>query len=494
MLRELFDDMMDVDLEAEPETSVSLSTDDFASWASTELATGLNPRDLYRDWVRERLSQLRERLTGARVGSYQVLEEIARGGMGVVFRARQESPMFTRDVAIKFMLADPHADENARMRFAAEGQGLSGLSHPFLVSILDSGIEGDLYHFSMELVDGWSLDALPEDMVLSLERKVELVRDIARALSYLHERGVVHRDIKPANIMLDRQGIPKLLDFGIAQFSADPHTRVVQAGTPHYMAPEVVDPSGRFGSIGPAADIYALGAVLYRLVCEHDVFGGEGQAASDVFRRTCEEEPKFPRRKSNALPYDLERICSQCLRKSVADRPSAEALAGDLSRYLRRRRGRVIRRTLVGVTVALVALIWSISGDGGERSAGRDSDEPAYSWLGRDVAQATSLSFEIFGSGEKAARRDADQLQSLWEESRSGRDVEKRETLELELRKFWRERTDAVRKVAASARADANAAISDAFEPTEAERLLKESSELAQVRGSNYAALDRLVQ
>jgi serine/threonine protein kinase len=239
-----------------------------------------------RGYVRRRVEEIREKLLGAQVGSYHVLEEIQAGGMGIVFKARQESPMFTREVALKFMLPAGDSNLEERERFISEVKGLAGLSHPNLVPIFDSGIEGDIYYFSMELIDGSSLADLLEEESLPLERKVEIARDVARALAFLHENRVIHRDVKPGNIMVDRNGAARLLDFGIAQFSADPRRRVIQAGTPHYMAPEVVDPTGAFGPIGPGTDIYALGAVLYRLLVGREVSDGEGGVSAVNLQET----------------------------------------------------------------------------------------------------------------------------------------------------------------------------------------------------------------
>ena len=350
ILHQIFDDMMEL------KDPLSIPS---AQWSGPDAESR---ERAWRERIRRRVDELRRKLLGAKIGSYQILEEIAAGGMGIVFKARQESPMFTREIALKFMLAEPDAREDDRTRFIAEVKGLASLSHPSLVHILDSGIEQDLYYFSMELVDGWSLDDAERVVSLSLERKVEVVRDIARALAYLHARGVIHRDVKPGNIMIDREGSTKLLDFGIAQFTSDPHERAVQAGTPYFMAPEVIDPRGGFGPIGPGTDIYAIGAVLYQLLFGRPVFESEG-GLGEVLARTLSAPPQFPGSRSERLPADLQAVISRTLRKKVAERyADAAKLADDLDMFLRRTRHRT--PVWVGASLfaaALAAVILSVS-------------------------------------------------------------------------------------------------------------------------------------
>ena len=341
ILRQIFSDMMSLSSTGPGATSVT---------SPEALTDDVGRDDLWRAHLKQRVESLREKLVGTRVGSYQVLEEIAAGGMGIVFKARQESPMFTRETALKILLAGPDARSDDRERFVAEAKGLASLSHPSLVHIFDSGIEGDLYYFSMELVDGWSLDDTERVGALPLIRRVEIVRDIARALTYLHARGVIHRDVKPANVMIDREGRAKLLDFGIAQFSSDPRRRAIQAGTPHFMSPEVIDPHGGFGPIGPATDVYALGAVLYQLAVGRPVF--EGSDVGEVLARTLRDVPQFPRARRERLPADLQALITRALRKRVSERHASAALfAEGLDAFLRRDR----LKLPVAVSVALIA-------------------------------------------------------------------------------------------------------------------------------------------
>ncbi|MBI4603837.1 MAG: SUMF1/EgtB/PvdO family nonheme iron enzyme [Planctomycetes bacterium] len=363
---EIFRDMMELsaadidDLEAAAHETRGWKTLDQLALEGGKITA--DQRDVcLRIYFDRRVEEIRGKLLGARIGSYHVLQEIACGGMGIVFRARQESPMFTRDVALKFMLADARASPEDRERFIAEVKGLAALSHPSCVHIFDSGIEADLYYFSMELVEGWSLVESSEAEKLSLERKADVVRDVARALAYLHENGVIHRDVKPGNIMVDRNGSTKLLDFGIAQFSADPCRRAVEAGTPYFMAPEVIDPPGGFGPVGPGTDIYALGAVLFQLVYGRAVFEVEGDGGlAQILERTVTEPPRFPSGRWPRVPYELERIAARCLQKRVADRyATASELAEDLDAFLRRLKQRTPVRaaaTALGFAAALIAV------------------------------------------------------------------------------------------------------------------------------------------
>ena len=367
----IFRDMMALDEnEIESLLETSKTSSELKGVDQVALETGLitvDERDsAFGSYLARRVTELRGKLLGAQLGCYHILEEIQSGGMGIVFKARQESPMFTRDVALKFLLAGSPRRAEDRERFVSEVKGLANLKHPYLVPIYDSGIEEDLYYFSMEYVDGAPLSDLVEENSLTVDRRIEVARDIARALAYLHEKGVVHRDVKPGNIMVDRHGTTKLLDFGIAQFSADPRRRFIQAGTPHYMAPEVIQPTGSFGSIGPATDIYSLGAVLYRVLVGREVFADDNVAV--VFQRTLRETPEFPRSKDERLPAELQRVVARCLRKSVDERyASAAQLADELDRYLKRNRWRTPLRAAAVITMTTaLGLVYMLGTQDGE--------------------------------------------------------------------------------------------------------------------------------
>ena len=419
-LRQIFSDMMNLtDEEIDGIESKARESGDGRPLEAIAEESGFisaEERDqLWPAYVARRVAEMRAKLLGTRVGSYQILEEIAAGGMGIVFKARQESPMFTRETALKFMLAGPEARQETRDRFVNEVKALASLSHPGLVSIYDSGIEGDLYYFSMELIDGWSLDDAEKARALPFARKVELVRDVARALAYLHEKGVIHRDVKPGNIMVDRHGRARLLDFGIAQFSTDARRRAAQAGTPYFMAPEVVAPTGGFGPIGAATDVYALGAVLYQILFSRPVFESDN-GLGVVLARTLHEPPSFPKERGSRIPPDLQAIIGRCLRKRAGERYSDGAnVAGALDDFLRRSRFRLPAWAAAGVLLAGAVLLTLSAREGTEKAQVRAAEANFRPW--RDRIQ------EIGEVDATAARPLEDQLAAIATRSEAGKDV-----------------------------------------------------------------------
>jgi tetratricopeptide (TPR) repeat protein len=284
-----------------------------------------------------------------RIPGYEVLGELGRGGMGVVYRARQLQPR--RLVALKVVLAGEHASAEALARFRAEAAAAARLQHPGIVAVHEVGEHDGRPFFSLELVEGGNLASLLEEEELSPRQSAELVHDLARAVEYAHKRGVIHRDLKPANVLLaERDGEedeekgrlrwhPKVADFGLSKqlegtasvAPGGPRTASgAVMGTPAYMAPEQA--SGQ-KKVGPAADVYALGAVLYECLTGRPPF----QAGSliDTLLKVAAEEPAPPRRLNRAVPRDLETVCLKCLRKAPGDRyASARALADDLRRFL----------------------------------------------------------------------------------------------------------------------------------------------------------------
>jgi len=273
-----------------------------------------------------------ERLRVRYFGDYEIIREIARGGMGVVFQARQVS--LNRNVALKMILAGQLADETDVRRFHTEAEAAANLDHPGIVPVYEVGQHQGQHYFSMGLVEGESLSQRLADGPLPAREAAELIRRVADAIEYAHQHGVIHRDLKPANILLDRNGNPRVTDFGLAK-KVQGNSGLTGSGqimgTPSYMPPEQA--GGTRGEVGPAADVYALGATLYALVTGRPPF--QAATAMDTIIQVLSDEPLPPRRLNASVPRDLETICLKCLEKDPARRyPSAQALADDLARYL----------------------------------------------------------------------------------------------------------------------------------------------------------------
>lgn len=266
-------------------------------------------------------------------GQYELLAELGRGGMGVVYQARQKN--LDRTVALKMVLASHLASEHQLRRFEAEGRAAACLRHANIVRLLDSGqVEGQPY-LAMDYIAGENLARRLQRGPLEMDAAVRLVCDVARAVDYLHKQGIVHRDVKPSNILLDEEGQPYLTDFGLAKLlAADSHLTGtgVAAGTPSYMAPEQA--AGQPADVSPLCDVYSLGAVLYELLAGRPPF--QAASAIDVLIQVLESEPVSPRRLNPAIPRSLATICLKCLEKQPAARyASAGELADDLERYLK---------------------------------------------------------------------------------------------------------------------------------------------------------------
>ncbi len=265
-------------------------------------------------------------------GDYEIIREIARGGMGVVFQARQIS--LNRVVALKMILAGQLADAKDVRRFQIEAEAAAHLDHPGIVPIYEVGQHAGQHYFSMGFVEGQSLSQAVAREPLPSRQSAELIARVSDAIGYAHERGVIHRDLKPANILLDRDGNPRVTDFGLAK-KVESSSELTGAGrtvgTPSYMPPEQA--RGQHELVGPAADVYALGATLYCLVTGRPPF----QAATPVqtLYQVTVAEPVAPRQLNPAVDRDLETICLKCLEKDRARRyASAAALGADLRRYL----------------------------------------------------------------------------------------------------------------------------------------------------------------
>jgi outer membrane protein assembly factor BamB len=285
-------------------------------------------------------------------GDYELLAEIARGGMGVVYRARQVS--LNRPVALKMILSGQLASEDDVQRFRLEAQTAAGLQHPNIVAIHEVGEHEGQHYFSMDFVEGQSLAELVRENPLPPEQAARWVRTIAEAIHYAHQRGVLHRDLKPSNVLIDSFGQPRVTDFGLAK-RTDKDTGLTATGavvgTPSYMPPEQA--SADRGAIGPASDVYSLGAVLYELVTGRPPF--RAATPLDTLLQVLEAEPAPPRLLNPAVGRDLETIILKCLQKEAARRyASAQELADDLSALLE---GRPIKARRPGL--AERALRWA---------------------------------------------------------------------------------------------------------------------------------------
>jgi serine/threonine protein kinase/S1-C subfamily serine protease len=261
-------------------------------------------------------------------GDYELLEVIARGGMGVVYKARQVS--LNRVVALKMLLAGEFATKRDAARFQAEAEAAAALDHPHIVPIFEIGEHEGRQYFSMKYVDGCSLSKLPRDDVRG---EAERLIVIARAVQFAHERGVLHRDLKPGNVLIDSRGAAFVADFGLAK-RADSNRSLSESGamvgTPRYMAPEQA--AGR-KDLTVAADIYSLGVVLYERLTGTTPFNGN--TAAEIMFKLLNEEPISPRQHNRAVPRDLETICLHCLHKDPAKRyATAAELADDLQRFV----------------------------------------------------------------------------------------------------------------------------------------------------------------
>jgi WD40 repeat protein len=267
---------------------------------------------------------------------YDVLGELGRGGMGVVYKARQRA--LERFVAVKVLLAEEDDALDRRARFRREAEAVARLRHPNIVQVYGVGEQGGRLFFVMELAEGGNLAARLGGRPWAARPAAELVEALARAVQHAHEHGLVHRDLKPANIVLDGGGTPKVTDFGLVKDLDGPAGRTPSGailGTPGYMAPEQA--AGKAGRVGPAADVYALGALLYEALTGHPPFRGE--TALDTILLMLSGEPEPPSRLHPGVPRDLDAICLRCLRKAPGQRyPTAQALAEDLHRFLAGRR------------------------------------------------------------------------------------------------------------------------------------------------------------
>ena len=265
-------------------------------------------------------------------GDYEIRRELGRGGMGVVYEARQVS--LNRPVALKMVRAGLLAGDDELRRFQNEAEAVALLDHPGIVPVYEVGAHDSQHYFSMKLVPGGSLVPLLTRYRDDPRAAARLAAEAAEAVAHAHARGILHRDLKPANILVDDQGRPHVTDFGLAK-KVEADVELTQSGailgTPAYMSPEQA--SGRRGAVTTASDVYGLGAVLYSLLTGRAPFGGDGVVETiDAVRH---RPPEPPRQLNAALPRDLETICLRCLEKDPRRRyPTAQALAEDLRAWL----------------------------------------------------------------------------------------------------------------------------------------------------------------
>jgi TolB-like protein/Flp pilus assembly protein TadD len=266
-------------------------------------------------------------------GDYELLEQIGRGGQGVVFRARQKS--LNRTVALKVISLGQWASKAHLKRFRLEAEAAARLEHPGIVPIHEVGERDGQCYFSMKFIEGGQLDEVVRRTPISIREAAELIARVARTVHYAHEHGILHRDIKPGNILLDRNGEPHLTDFGLARLVEADSTvtgTLEVLGTPSYMAPEQA--AGNNAAVSSNTDVYGLGAVLYQLLTGQPPFAGG--TTYETIRLLLDTEPRPPRLLNPKIDRDLSTICLKCLEKDPKRRySSALALAEDLERWLK---------------------------------------------------------------------------------------------------------------------------------------------------------------
>jgi len=374
---------------------------------------------------------------------YEILDELGRGGMGVVYKARQTK--LHRLVAIKMILAGAYAGPDQLRRFRQEAEAVARLQHPHIVQIYEVGEHEGRPFFSLEFVEGGSLAQRLDGTPQPPQSAARIVEQLAQAIQVAHEHGIIHRDLKPANILLTRNGTPKITDFGLAKQLEIEETPVGLAGakvldlptatgavlgTPSYMAPEQAQ--GKVHEIGPAADVYALGAILYELLAGRPPFKGATQLETLV--QVTNAEPVAPTRLQPKLPRDLETICLKCLQKEPKKRyASALALAGDLHRYLanepimarpggtwERMFKWAKRRPAVAALLAVVVLV-TTAGFGGLAIAWREAE------TARDQAVAERQKAEEARKTEEEHRKEAEEAQKQADAARQAEAAQKRQ-------------------------------------------------------------------
>jgi hypothetical protein len=346
------------------------------------------------------------------VPGYDILRELGRGGMGVVYQARHLG--LNRLVALKMILAGGHAGPDELARFRGEAEAVARLKHANVVQVYDVGEAGGLPYFSLEFVEGGSLDKKLAGTPLPPTEAAALVETLARAIAAAHAAGLVHRDLKPANVLLTSDGTPKVTDFGLAKRldTAGQTASGAVMGTPSYMAPEQA--GGKSKETGPACDVYALGAILYECLTGRPPF--KGPTPLDTIMQVVADEPVPPARLQSQTPRDLETICLKCLRKEPAKRyASAAALADDLRRFAEGRPiaarpvGRVeraakwVRRNPVLAGMAAVVVLTLLAATGVSTWFGIDARQQA-ELAKKKEAEASAKGLELVSANETLTR------------------------------------------------------------------------------------------
>ncbi len=324
------------DLCRELEQMIALSRDDSARSSGDEVTIDLSTQRKREDQAASAASRsdTRRKPSGAYpvFGDYELVKEIGRGGMGVVYRAHQIS--LGRTVALKMILSGQFANTAEVQRFRNEASAAAKLDHPHNEPIYDVGQCDARHYFSMGYVEGPTLDEVLKMKPLPADSAAEILRKLAIAVEYAHQRGIIHRDLKPANILLDEQGEPRIADFGLAKLTDGEGGFTATGdvvGTPSYMTPEQA--AGRIDDVKETADVYALGAILYACTTGRPPF--QAKSPTDTILAVLEAEATLPSSLNRETPPELEAIILRCLEKKPEDRyPSAKALADDLDRFL----------------------------------------------------------------------------------------------------------------------------------------------------------------
>jgi TRAP transporter TAXI family solute receptor len=332
-------------------------------------------------------------------GDYELLKTLGRGGMGVVFKARQIS--LNRIVALKMILAGKLASPADIRRFRAEAQAAGKLGHPHIVNVFEADEVDGRHYFTMEYVEGHTLAQIINGQPLPPQRAARYLELIARAVDCAHEQDILHRDLKPANVIVDERDEPQVTDFGLAKDMTDEAnftTSGAAIGTPGYMAPEQA--AGRRGEISPAVDVYSLGAILYEMLTGRPPFSGD--SVVDIILDVIHKDPLPPRVLNPAVDRELESVCLKCLRKGPAERyASALEVAEEMRRYLEGRPVLAQPLSLTQRAAHWVRDVPMVSAILGRRVYAPSPWQVRSQWLALAFAMAALAALAVWFSSEK---------------------------------------------------------------------------------------------